>query len=277
MAKGLTAKQVENAKPRAVRVELPDAGCSGLYLIIQPSGARSWAVRYRFAGKPRKLTLEPEPGAPPLTLAVPRASWRLTRSTRSRTASTPARRSGTGSRRARMLLPPGRRIPSRRWRGSSSNATPRVKNKSWQQVEAILNRKVLPRWKGRSVHDITREDVEDLIDAIAADRPIMANRVLSALRKWFGWMGGKSKGGRKAILQSRLRITPCLGVEAPGQERSRDRVLTDAEIVSLWTACDEEGEPFVHSERRRGGCVVLRAQGAARQADEDVAEFVDAA
>jgi integrase len=120
----------------------------------------------------------------------------------------------------------------------------KVKNRSWQQVEAILNRAVLPRWKGRSVHDITREDVEDLIDAIAADRPIMANRTLSAVRRWFGWMGGKSKGGRKAILQSRLRTAPCLGVEAPGQEHSRDRVLTDVEIVSLWRACDEEGEPF---------------------------------
>jgi hypothetical protein len=29
----------------------------GLYLIVQPSGAKSWAVRYRHAGRSRKLTL----------------------------------------------------------------------------------------------------------------------------------------------------------------------------------------------------------------------------
>ena len=29
----------------------------GLYLVVQPSGAKSFAVRYRYAGQPRKLTL----------------------------------------------------------------------------------------------------------------------------------------------------------------------------------------------------------------------------
>ena len=28
-----------------------------LFFVVQPSGARSWAVRYRFNGLPRKLTL----------------------------------------------------------------------------------------------------------------------------------------------------------------------------------------------------------------------------
>src|SRR5262245_44181368 len=53
----LTAKSIENIKPGAKRREIPDAGCRGLYLIVQPSGRKSWAVRYRF-GKPKKLTLD---------------------------------------------------------------------------------------------------------------------------------------------------------------------------------------------------------------------------
>ena len=57
MAKKLTPITVANAKPRDKRVEIPDGGCGGLYLVIQPNGHRSWAVRYRFKGKPRKLTL----------------------------------------------------------------------------------------------------------------------------------------------------------------------------------------------------------------------------
>src|SRR3546814_9190181 len=36
-----------------------DALLPGLYLVVQPSGAKSWAVRYRHGGKPRKLTLGP--------------------------------------------------------------------------------------------------------------------------------------------------------------------------------------------------------------------------
>jgi integrase len=39
------------------RREVPDGKIAGLYLVIQPSGAKSWAVRYRAFGVPRKLTL----------------------------------------------------------------------------------------------------------------------------------------------------------------------------------------------------------------------------
>src|ERR1700704_1348419 len=61
MTKALTAIAIENAKARPARVEIPDGGCAGLYLVVQPSGAKSWALRYRIAGKPAKLTLGPYP------------------------------------------------------------------------------------------------------------------------------------------------------------------------------------------------------------------------
>ena len=38
-------------------MEIPDGKIGGLYLVHQPSGAKSWAVRYRVDGAPRKLTL----------------------------------------------------------------------------------------------------------------------------------------------------------------------------------------------------------------------------
>src|SRR5215831_7270846 len=55
----LTTKFLENVKPAATRREIPDAGCRGLYLIVQPTGRKAWAVRYRFKGETRKLTLDP--------------------------------------------------------------------------------------------------------------------------------------------------------------------------------------------------------------------------
>jgi len=50
------------------RIEIPDAGKPGLYLVIQPSGRKSWSVRYRrlIDQAPRKYTL---PGFPSLALA----------------------------------------------------------------------------------------------------------------------------------------------------------------------------------------------------------------
>ena len=120
----------------------------------------------------------------------------------------------------------------------------KIRNKTWRQVE-IFQREVLPRWKGESVHEITKESVEDLVGRIADnDRPFMANRTLAAIRKWFAWMAGRSKGGHKALLAARLRTTPCLGIEAPGEEHSRERTLTDAEIAALWAASGKEGEPY---------------------------------
>src|SRR5262249_33641644 len=85
-AKSLTAVAVANARcPRnARRIEIADGGCRGLYLIVQSSGHKSWACRYRLrGGLSRKLTLgtvvdgkgeprnEPELDTP-LTLAAAR-------------------------------------------------------------------------------------------------------------------------------------------------------------------------------------------------------------
>src|SRR5262249_35579706 len=54
-------RTVEIAKPGAERREIPDGLLPGLYLVLQPSGARSWAVRYRHHGRPCKHTLGPYP------------------------------------------------------------------------------------------------------------------------------------------------------------------------------------------------------------------------
>ena len=60
MAKALTAPAVQKLRPGKVRREIPDGGCAGLYLVIQPSGAKSWALRFRRpGGTTAKLTLGP--------------------------------------------------------------------------------------------------------------------------------------------------------------------------------------------------------------------------
>jgi hypothetical protein len=81
----LTAAGVLRLKPAAVRREVPDAGAVGLRLVIQPSGAKSWALRFRRpGGRLAKLTLGPldsagneTPHQPvigfPLTLVAARA------------------------------------------------------------------------------------------------------------------------------------------------------------------------------------------------------------
>src|SRR5262249_38173522 len=57
MARGFTDIAIKNLKPGAGRREIPDPGARGLYVIIEPSGFKSFAVRFRINGKTRKLSL----------------------------------------------------------------------------------------------------------------------------------------------------------------------------------------------------------------------------
>jgi integrase len=90
---------------------------------------------------------------------------------------------------------------------------------------------VLPVWRFRNVHEITRRDVIDLIESIAGDRPIAANRTKAALSKFFNWLATRDV----------IAASPCAGVPAPSRERARDRVLSDDELRRLWLAAEALG------------------------------------
>ena len=58
MPKVLTFAAIERYRPTGQRREIRDGGTQGLSLVIQPSGAKSWAMRFRRPnGQPAKLTL----------------------------------------------------------------------------------------------------------------------------------------------------------------------------------------------------------------------------
>ena len=51
----LTLKQIENASPKIKPYKLADSG--GLCLLVNPSGAKLWRWRYRYAGKEKMMAL----------------------------------------------------------------------------------------------------------------------------------------------------------------------------------------------------------------------------
>jgi integrase len=252
MAKGgFTAIAVANAKPAGdgagalMRTELPDRGCKGLYLVIQPGGAKSWAVRYRYKGKPRKLTLGPalvlergetEPGGDPgidgsLTLAAARML-----------ASDALRKVGQGTDPAEQKQQEKADTEAvqaklagdtvEKLKAQFIERYAKRQNRSWKQTEWIFDKLVLPAWKGRTVHEISKRDVIELIEDIERDRPVLANRVLAAVRKWFNWLAARDV----------IKASPCAGVVPPAKEKARERRLTDGEIKALWSACDTGGQ-----------------------------------
>jgi integrase len=222
--KTLSARGVAALKPDpARRREVPDGIISGLYLVVQPSGAKSWALRYRHHGRPRKLTLGKYPG---LGLAEARdeARRRLVEVSK---GDDPAEDKRAGRLRRDDEIEAVVDLFIERYA--------RPKNRSWPETQRIFDRYVLPAWRGRRISEIQRRDVIALLDRLV-DRgtPFMANRVLAAVRKLFNW----------CLDRDLIDVSPVRGVKAPTPEVTRDRVLTDDEIVAVWRACDELGYPF---------------------------------
>ena len=57
IAKILTQIGIDKLKASDKRREFPDGALSGLYIVLQPFSVKSFALRYRYNGKPRKLTM----------------------------------------------------------------------------------------------------------------------------------------------------------------------------------------------------------------------------
>ena len=101
-----------------------------------------------------------------------------------------------------------------------------------------------------------------LLDGIVdTGKPITANRTLTTLKAFFGWL----------IDRSVIDASPCARVKAPATECSRDRVLSDDEVALLWRAADDLGTPYAlrsdavaqrAAARRSGGHASLGAKGA---------------
>jgi integrase len=260
MADVLTVTRIDNAKPRTdgagnkIRTEIPDARQPGLFLIVQPSGKKSWAVRYRFAGQTRKLTLGPYPSLE-LTKARRLAGSALTTVAEGRDPAVEKKASREQARRELAEQKRGQRDlfenVAREFieRYAKPRAAKKGRPDAWKETARILGLRAspddpavleevggefIPHWRGRNVREITKRDVIERLEKIADRAPIMANRSLAAIRKLCNW----------AVARDILQSSPCAGVAAPSPEKSRDRILTDDELRLAWFAADADGWPF---------------------------------
>lgn len=229
MSKALTVKALENIKPSASRREIPDGLVTGLYLVVQPSGAMSWAVRYRFQGSPKKHTLGAYPGIK-LPDARALASKALVAVAEGRN---PAQDKQDAKRAAREAVNDD--IETIVDSFVERYARPHTKPGTAEQTERLLRKEVIPAWKGRRIGSIMRRDVIEVLDRIV-DRgaPVTANRVLAAVRRMFRW----------ALERGIIDASPTDGVRAPSAEKARDKLLSDSELHRVWIACDAIGWPF---------------------------------
>lgn len=110
-----------------------------------------------------------------------------------------------------------------------------AQNRSAREVSQILRREVIPCWGTRSVHEITKREVVDLVSTIhQRGTPYAANKLLKTIKTFLRWCVGR------AILD----LSPADGVPLPAREVTRDRVLTDDELVRVIAAARTIGEPY---------------------------------
>ena len=215
----LTTRFVAAAKPKrdgagdAVRAEYPDAACPGLHLVVQPTGTRSWAFRFRRRTdrKSVKLTIG-KAGEGGLSLAAARHAAAAHRHRLERggdvTSVTPVTPKTEGG-----------------WGQDRDGGGPSMR-------DAVLAADIELEKRGRTIASIRRRDVIELVESIAVDgRGYRANRTLAALSKFFNWL----------VARDALAFSPVTGVEPPHKEEVRERVLSDAELRAVWLACEHDG------------------------------------
>jgi len=246
----LTALTVRSTKAGAARREIPDAKCAGLYLVVQSSGAKSWAFRYRHAGRSRKLTIgaaivatgpQDEPGevilGQPATLAGARklamdAHQKVARGIDP--ASEKVERKRAAHRTAALAEMTDQDTIEAVGEAFLQKHVSKLRPETCKQYSRIV-RSVIAAWRGRSVQAIRRRDVLDLLDKIVeAGKPIAANRTLRVIGKLYAW----------AISRDITAASPCIGIKSPSPEHSRDRILNDDELRRVWRAADAIGWPF---------------------------------
>ncbi len=218
----LTVRTIDTLKPTpGHRVEYPDADVSGLALRVTPQGSKSWTLRYRLAGgrsgRLRRLTL----GAYP---AVGLAAAR----TAARKALGHVAVSGTDPAAAKQAARQGETFADLAKDYLKFHA--KRHKRSWEEDDRKINVELLPHWRARKVKDITRRDVRALVETIAERAPITANRTLALIRKMFNY----------AIGADWIEANVASLIPKPGREQSRDRVLTEDEIRTVWAACEAE-------------------------------------
>jgi len=230
MAKALTTRLITSLKPSDKRQEIPDGGTKGvggLFLIMQASGAQSWAVRGRVRGKPIKFTIG---SAQVYDLGKARDEARRVLRAMKQGIDPKAERD------ARELAEKRDDIANVVADFLSRHARVRTREKTWRETERIFNAYVLPEWKGRPIQSITRRDIKTLIESKARTAPSQANQILSAIKTLFSW----------CVKEEILAVSPAAKVEKSGPKTSRDRTLDDDELKLVWEVAGDIAAPYGH-------------------------------
>ena len=196
----LTETDIKALRPDSQRHRwIADGG--GLYLRVLPSGRKAWVWRVKRSGRTSYFTLGEWP-----TLTVKEARQAL------------SKRTGRATPPNALLV----RDALEEW--FEHHVVP--KYKVTKNARVYINR-ATDEFGARRLQELTQQEVSRFVRGYAKKGPVAANRCLSTLKLAFSY----------AVEMGYLDHSPAENVTrrvAGGDEVTRARVLTDAEIRDLW-------------------------------------------
>jgi integrase len=262
MTATLTAAAVRRMRPGKQRREVRDGGCRGLLLIIQPSGVKTWAMRFSQRGKLRRIALGPVDVSGKDSAGPPQLGQLLTLAAARRLALQLNHERASGH---DVVAARHREKLERAARGAATFAVAakdfitqhaQRHTRDWEEQARLLgfnpsDLTIIPkgladRWRDEPISDINGDDIHGIVDEARekgapglvrrSKRPTeaRARAMMRTLSKMFGWL----------VAKRRLQANPCDGVARPQPPRARDRVLTNAEVVKFWRAAESMRKEF---------------------------------
>jgi integrase len=237
MAKPLTAIAVAKARAGADRREIPDPGCRGLYLIVQPSGVKSWAARYRAHRRSTKLTLGPVlVGARAESAEAPQLGVPMSLAAARELCARVLREAKAGR------DPAAERRKQRELEAAAESDTLQAVSEEFlrrhPQLRTLSQRRAdlelfYPSLGQLPIDQVRRGQIFRELDRVSDQRgPVRADRCLAALKRLLSWHSERSdyvavlgRGGRRTSTK----------------QRARARVLDDDELRRVWQTAERFG------------------------------------
>lgn len=216
-------KAIEAIKPQARRASYSIRGERGLRLIIHPTGRKVWFALYQLgAGASRERRWHEIGTFPEISLADACAA---AGSIRTEVAK------GGDPEEAKTFDE-----LFQKWLAEHA----KKKVDTWKYEEARYNRHLKADLGCTAYADIERKDVRQIRDEVLESAgPIESNRVVALFNRVMNW----------AVDEDHAKFNPAARLKKVGEERRRERVLTNDELKRLWTELDR---PLVVDHKKGG-------------------------
>ena len=201
----------DTLSPDKGRITLTDG--RGLQLRITSRGKRTWSLQYRFNGRMLKTTIGewPAVSVSDARKLADAERLKLAQGVDPQTEKKNAKHKGLSFQSA--------------WEMFDALYISEKKPKTAKEYRRSAQADILPRFKHLALKDVTKADIVALIDSIHKRAPVMANRTLALISKFYSWCLGKDYVERNL----------ALGIPKV-REQSRDRVLTLEELRTIYSA-----------------------------------------